>query len=359
MKRTQEERAARSMQLALAGQRASVPIVWIATIVLFSLLRPHSFFTVSTMASILGSDAVLVFLTLGLLLTLRCGDYDLSAAATLTLSAMLVSILNVDHHWPIWGCILAAVATGIVVGLINGLISVLLDIDSFIVTLGMGSFISGVVLWISSSNTVSGVSNSLVDWVVGKTLFSIPLEFYYVLILCLLLWYAFEFTGIGRRHLFVGKGREVARLSGIPVASVRISSFVLTGALSALAGVVYAGTAGGADPSSGLTYLLPAFAAAFLGSTTIVPGQFNPIGAFVSAYFLVTGITGLQILGVQDFVTDLFYGGALVIAVAATQLVRKGVLRRPRVTRRAAQSAVPGAGPVPDTSSTAGVGGGP
>jgi ribose transport system permease protein len=126
--------------------------------------------------------------------------------------------------------------------------------------------------------------------------------------------------------LFVGKGREVARLSGIPVARVRIGAFVLTGLVSAIAGVLYAGTAGGADPSSGLTYLLPAFAAAFLGSTTIVPGQFNPVGAFVSAYFLVTGITGLEILGVQNYVTDLFYGGALVVAVAATQIVRRGMV---------------------------------
>jgi ribose transport system permease protein len=326
--------ARRSVAIGPLLQRLSVPIVWLITIAVFGALRPDSFLTVSTFSSILGSDAVLVFLTLGLLLTLRAGDYDLSAAAVLTMSSMLVAILNVNEGWPIGLCIIAAVAAGMLVGLFNGLVSVLLDIDSFIVTLGVGSFISGIVLWISSSNTVSGVSNDLIDWVVGKTFLSVPLEFYYALALCLILFYAFEFTGVGQRHLFVGKGREVARLSGIPVARVRIWSFVLTGMVSAMAGVLYVGTAGGADPSSGLTYLLPAFAAAFLGSTTILPGQFNPIGAFVSAYFLVTGITGLQIIGVQNFVTDLFYGGALVIAVAATQLVKKDVLGRARRARR-------------------------
>jgi ribose transport system permease protein len=315
-------------------QRLSVPIVWIATIALFGALKPDEFLTIDTFASILGSDAVLVCLTLGLVLTLRSGDYDLSAAATLTLSSMLVALLNVNEHVPIVWCILAAAAVGMTVGLINGAISVLLEIDSFIVTLGVGSVLSGIVLWISDANTISGVSNDLVNVVVGDTFLSVPLEFYYALGLCLILWYAFEFTGLGRRHLFVGKGREVARLSGIPVVRVRIWSFVLTGLISALAGVLYTGTAGGADASSGLTYLLPAFAAAFLGSTTILPGQFNPVGAFVSAYFLVTGITGLEILGVQNFVTDLFYGGALVVAVAATQLVRKDILRRVRRSER-------------------------
>jgi ribose transport system permease protein len=196
------------------------------------------------------------------------------------------------------------------------------------------------VLWVSNDQTISGVSPGLVNAVVGDTFLSMPLEFYYAVALCVVLWYAFEFTGAGRRHLFVGKGREVARLSGIPVAKVRIWSFMLTGFVSALAGILYAGTAGGADASSGLTYLLPAFAAAFLGSTTIVPGQFNPIGALLSAYFLVTGITGLEILGAQNYVTDLFYGGALVVAVAATQLLRKGLAGKPRWIGRRGETSV-------------------
>jgi ribose transport system permease protein len=69
--------------------------------------------------------------------------------------------------------------------------------------------------------------------------------------------------------------------------------------------------------------LLPAFAAAFLGATTIYPGRFNPLGALAAVFFLVTGITGFQLLGAQSFVQELFYGGALVVAVALSQLARK------------------------------------
>jgi ribose transport system permease protein len=138
----------------------------------------------------------------------------------------------------------------------------------------------------------------------------------------MLVWYVLSYTAIGWRLLFVGRGREVARLSGIDVDRARLGALIVSSSFGALAGVLYAGTTGAADPTSGLTYLLPAFAAAFLGATSILPGRFNPIGATIAVYFLVTGITGLSIIGISTFVQNLFYGGALVIAVTLSQIVR-------------------------------------
>ena len=114
----------------------------------------------------------------------------------------------------------------------------------------------------------------------------------------------------------------MARLSGIRVNRVRITSLVALAFLASFAGIVNVGTTGGADPLSGLTFLLPAFAAAFLGATAIVLGRFNPLGPIIAVFFLVTGITGLSFLGVDTFVQNTFNGGALILAVAASQLVR-------------------------------------
>jgi ribose transport system permease protein len=139
----------------------------------------------------------------------------------------------------------------------------------------------------------------------------------------MIIWYVFEFTPLGRRLLFAGRGRNVARLSGINVDRVRLGALISSGVISALGGVVYAGTTGAADPTSGTQLLLPAFAAVFLGATTIVPGRFNPVGSLVAVFFLVTGITGFQLLGAESYVQNLFYGGALVIAVALSQLARR------------------------------------
>jgi ribose transport system permease protein len=315
----------RGLRLAPIVGQYGLLIAWGIVALFFTLLPQTSqiFPTANNFATIFGSQAVIVMLTLALLIPLTAGDYDLSVGFNLTLSAMLIAVLNVEHQWPIVLAVLAALAAGALVGAVNGAFILIFRIESLIVTLGTGTFVGGVVLLISGSNTISGVSSSLVDMVIVNRLFGIPLDFYYGLLLCLIIWYVFEFTPLGRRLLFVGRGRNVARLSGIHVDRVRLGALIASGVISALGGVVYAGTTGAADPTSGTQLLLPAFAAVFLGATTIVPGRFNPVGSLVAVYFLVTGITGFQLLGAQSYVQSLFYGGALVIAVALSQLARK------------------------------------
>ncbi|SRR5579884_343498 len=325
LEKTVRGRRIRAPRISTLLGQYGLLIAWAIVVLFFTLLpgTSQTFPTAGNFATILGSQAVIVILTLGLLVPLTAGDYDLSVGFTLTLAAMLVAVLNVQHHWPIVLAILVALGAGAMVGLVNGAFILFFRIDSIIVTLGTGTFAGGLVLLISGSNTISGVSANLVDWVIVNRLFGIPLEFYYGLLLCLVMWYVFELTPLGRRLLFVGRGRNVARLSGINVNRVRLGALVTSGMVSAVAGVAYAGTTGAADPTSGTQLLLPAFAAAFLGATTIAPGRFNPVGCLVAVYFLVTGITGFQLLGAQSYVQSLFYGGALVIAVALSQIARR------------------------------------
>lgn len=291
-------------------------------VVVFSILKPETFFTWSNVSTILGSQAVLVVVTLGLIIPLTANDFDVSIAYVLTLSAMLIAVLNAQMGWPIWLAVAAALLMGFVVGLVNAFFITYFRIHSLIVTLGTGTFLHGLTLWVSDSMTISGIADGLMNVVIVWRLFGIPLEFYYALLLCVAVWYVFEYTALGRRMLFVGRGREVARLSGIDTDKVRRGALVASSVMGALGGVLYAGTQGAADPVSGASYLLPAFAAAFLGSTSIRPGRFNPWGSALAVYFLVVGITGLVFLGVSSFVQDMFYGGALVLAVTLSQLVR-------------------------------------
>lgn len=303
-------------------ERTGLILAWVIVIGVFTYLKPGLFFTTQNFATIFSSQAVLVVLALALLLPLTAGDYDLSAAAILTLSSTLLAVLNVQHHWSLGAAVALVLVVGAGIGAVNGALIVLLQLDSFIVTLGVGTTVGGVVLWITNSTTISGISPTLTNLVIEPKLFKIGLGFFYALALCAVLWYVFEFTRVGRHLLFVGKGRKVSRLSGINVGALRWAAMIGCGALSSFAGILYAGTSGSADPTSGLSFLLPAFAAAFLGSTSIVPGRFNPWGTFIAVYFLVTGITGLALLGVQVFVQDLFYGGALVVAVTVAQIAK-------------------------------------
>ena len=304
------------------AERYGLTVALLVMLVAFSLLRPETFFTWSNVSTILGSQAVLVVVTLGLIVPLTANDFDVSIAYVLTLSSMLIAVLNGQEGWPVWAAALAAVAMGLAVGAINAFFITVFRIHSLIVTLGTGTFLHGVTLWISGSMTISGISDSLMSIVIVHRLLGIPLEFFYALLLCCLVWYVFDYTALGRRLLFVGRGREVARLSGIDTDRVRGACLIVASLLGAVAGILYAGTQGAAAPVSGASYLLPAFAAAFLGSTSIRPGRFNPWGATLAVYFLVVGITGLEFMGVSSFVQDMFYGGALVLAVTLSQLVR-------------------------------------
>lgn len=304
------------------AERYGLIVAWLLVIVIFGYLKPQTFLTWPNFSTIFGSQAVLVVVTLGLIIPLTANDFDVSIAYVMTLSSMLIAVLNVQLGVPIGWAIAAALGVGVLVGVVNGFFITVFRIHSLIVTLGVGTFLHGLTLWISDSMTISGISSVLIDSVIVTRLFGIPLEFYYAMIICVIVWYVFEHTALGRRILFVGRGREVARLSGIHTDRIRWGCLIASSFLGALAGVLYAGTQGAADPVSGLSYLLPAFAAAFLGSTSIVPGRFNPWGAALAVYFLVTGITGLIFLGVSTFVQDIFYGGALVLAVTLSQLVR-------------------------------------
>lgn len=296
---------------------------WACTILVFTVVEPHTFLTRQNITSTLSSQAVLVVLTYALVVALTAGEYDVSVAAVLTLSSMVIAILNTEDHINIVLSILAALAIGLLVGAVNGAVVVVIGVDSIIATLGMGSLLSGVVLWISGGNTLSGISNSLVTLVVVPHLFGLSLSFIYVVAATILLWYVLSYLPVGRRLLYVGRSREVSRLTGLRVGRLRWGALIAASFIAAAAGVLYAGTTGGADPTSGLAFLLPAFAGVFLGATTIQPGRFNAWGSFAAVYFLVTGINGLSLIGIQVFVQDLFYGAALIVAVSASMLARR------------------------------------
>ena len=304
-------------------ERYALPLTWAAVIALFSFLRPDAFPTGPNLSSILSSQAVLVVVTIGLLAPLTVGDLDISAAAVVGLSAMLVVILNTSLHVDVVYAVIIAIACSALVGLLNGLFSVILGIDALIVTLATGSLALGATAWISDNNTITGLAPSLVNIVVLDRFLGVSAEFFYALIICVVVFYILRYTPLGRRMLIVGQARDVARLSGINVSRVRCGSLLFSATLAGIAGILYAGTSGSASPGGGSELLLPAYAAAFLGATTITPGRFNAFGSLIAVYFLATGITGLELFGAQNYVQQIFYGVALLLAVTASTLIRR------------------------------------
>lgn len=302
-------------------ERVALLLVWVLLIATFAAVMPN-FLRWGNFSIMFASYAPAALLALAIIIPLTAGDYDLSVGATLTLSASSIAVLNVWQDLPIGLVLVVVLGIGVVVGLVHALFIIYFRVPSLVVTLGSTSLMSGIVQWMTNSTTIGGIDRALINAVVGVRFLGIPLAFYYAIAAAFVLWYVFDYTPLGRRLLFVGRGREVARLNGIAVNRVRVAALVASAVLASAAGILYAGVLGSADPYSGLNYLLPAFAAAFLGATTIQPGRFNPWGTIVAVYFLATGITGLSMLGIPLWVTNVFNGGALILAVTISQITR-------------------------------------
>jgi ribose transport system permease protein len=203
---------------------------------------------------------------------------------------------------------------GVVIGAINGFFIVNLGINAFIITLGSMTILSGLTFGITGGNVIVNLPPALLTF--GRQeLFGLPLAIYYGWTLALVLAYVYERTPIGRYLLFVGGNRDAARLAGLPVTQIRFLAFVFSSLISAFAGIVLASKLGAIDPTIGPSYLLPPYAAAFLGTTAVQIGRFNVGGTVIAIYMLIIGITGLLLMGSDPWVSDAFDGGALIVAV--------------------------------------------
>jgi ribose transport system permease protein len=292
---------------------------WLLVIVIFTALGAPGFLSRGNFSTILGSQAVLLIAALALMIPATTGEFDLSVAGTLGMGMIVTTVLTLHHGWPLLAAIAVSLLIGAFVGIVNAFLIVTLRIMAMIATLGTGTALVGLGYLITPS-VVTGDLGVLTT--ITRTQFlGIPLLFYYGLALTIVLWYVYAYTPLGRYLFFVGASPDVARLSGVSVTRIRVSSLVVCGVLSALAGVLLAGMLGSASPDASSSFLFPAFAAAFLGSTAVTPGRFNPWGVFIAVYFLVTGITGLQLLGYVGWVPQVFYGVSLVVAVAISKLI--------------------------------------
>jgi ribose transport system permease protein len=306
---------------AFAGRYALVAAL-VALIVVFSILRPDTFFTTGNFQSILITESVLVILALGVILPLAAGEFDLSIAAVLGFSAGLMAHLTAETGWPVIAALAVTFVAALAVGVANGVFVVLLGVNSFITTLGVGTVVGGLAIAIFGAETIGGVPTSLTDPFRGE-LFGLDVPVYLAFGLAVVVWFFLEHTAAGRYLFFTGEGREAARLAGVPVDRMRFGALVASALFAWLAGVVLMAQTGAAQASFGSPFLLPAFAAGFLGATTIKVGRQNAWGTVAAVYLLAVGTTGLQLLGAADWVEDVFNGSALVLAVALARLVAR------------------------------------
>jgi len=287
----------------------------ILLIVLFSALLPNTFPTVLDFRSIVSGKSVDAVLALAAMLPVATGKYDISLGYGVALGEVLASVLIIEDKmaWPL--VIVIVLGVGAVTGIINGLLVEFAQIDSFIATLGTGSVLDAIMLWVSGGNEIVGkVPNDFLQLdrlVVGP----IPIPIFYIVGIAVVIWLLLEYLPVGRYLYAVGANPRAASLNGISSRRYVIGTFVGCGVLTGFGGILLAAQLGSGQPSIGNSYLLPALVGALLGSTALQPGRANAWGTIVAVVTLAVGISGLEQLGAHFFIDPLFNGFTLLIAV--------------------------------------------
>lgn len=331
---TRERRRAGSALVSTLLSRYGLLLVLVFVIVLFSILMPNTYFTTTNFMSIAHERVVTLILALAVLTPLIVGEFDLSVAQLFgAVQLLVIGLMSMSGMSPVAAVVLSLLG-GVLVGAVNALVIVKFQVNSFIATLGVSTVLQGLALWYSGGQVIfAHVPKSFLKMGQGE-LFGVSRPIYFGLVIAAVMWGLLKYTALGRKFFATGGSRAAATLSGVNNGRMVAVAFVLAGGLAAVAGVLIASQLGSGQPLLGPSYLLPAYAGAFLGATTVTPGRFNVWGTVIAVYLLAAGVTGLQQLGVPSWVEPVFNGLALVIAVAFS-----GFVARTRVRRRVRQVA--------------------
>ncbi|MFE2225053.1 ABC transporter permease [Streptomyces kronopolitis] len=299
----------------------------------FSLALPDTFPTLDNISEVLSNESIPAVLALGAMIPIVTAKFDLSIGYGLGLAHVMTMRLIAEEGWPWPLACLVVVLGGAVVGVFNGVVVEFARIDSFIATLGTGSILYAVTGWLTNGSRIvpgpQGLPAGFTDLYDSRFL-GLPVSAFYVLALTAVLWLLLERLPLGRYLYVIGSNPRAAELVGIPVRRYVIYAFTGSGLVVGVAGVLLAAQQRIGNPSVGLDYLLPAFVGALLGSTAIRPGRANALGTLVAVVILAVGLAGIGQLGAQFWVTPLFNGATLLLAVGMAGYAARRQLRRGR-----------------------------
>lgn len=298
----------------------------------FAVAKPSTFPTLLNFQLLASAKSVLLIIALGVTVPMVTGKIDLSAgygAGLWQVMALSWQVNGMDYRF----AILLALVGGAVVGLINALLVELAQVDAFIATLATGQVIYATTLWYTGGQQVTDANgaratafDALTTWSLGP----IPGPFVLAVVLAVAMWAVLEFLPVGRYLYAVGANPAAARLTGIPRRTCVVAAMITSGVLAALAGILLASRqAGVAQANIGPDFLMPALAAAFLGSTTIKPGRVNALGTVLGVFITTIGISGLQqLLPGRFYLEPLFNGLTLIAAITIASMASRRRLAR-------------------------------
>jgi putative xylitol transport system permease protein len=296
----------------------SIVIVFLAITIFFTFANQY-FLTWDNWLNLLRQSSINGILAIGVTFVILIKGIDLSVGSVMALAGMIAASLvtSKNEHF-VLVAVLAGLGIGAALGLVNGVIVARINVPPFVATLGMLSMARGMTLIFSQGRPIPNLSAPF-RWIGGGDLFGLPVP---VLILFLVFgigWVVLSYTTFGRYIYAVGGNEKAARTSGVSTRMVTASTYVISGLLAGLAGLVLTSRTTAALPQAGIGYELDAIAAVVIGGTSLAGGRGSLVGTLFGALIIGTINNGMDLMGVSSYYQQLLKGAIIVAAVIADQ----------------------------------------
>jgi ribose transport system permease protein len=300
-----------------------------AVVVLFTVFSftAKNFFTVRNVLSLALQTSTTTIMGIGVTFTIITGGIDLSIGSVIAFSGT-IAVMAANAGAPIWVSMILGLISGAAIGLINGLLITRVKLPPFIATLGMMMVTRGVVLTITNANAkpapeAFGILGNSAVFRTGPGFPGISYPVIIMVIVAVVFHFILAKTRIGRYTYAVGSNEEAARLSGIRVDRVKIVTYIISGFLCSLVGIILASRMVTSQPNSAVGYEMFAIASAVIGGASFSGGVGTVAGTVIGSFIIGILTVGLTMQGANYFMQQIIIGLVVIFAVAFDQLRRR------------------------------------
>ncbi len=299
-------------------------VVFGVIIILFIIGSPKAFLSPEMYLSVLATAPFAGLLALGMTFMVISGEIDLSFGSVMGISGLIFAIIHTATA-SVGLALVSALSMGLAAGLLNGVLVTKIGISSFIVTIAMMFFWRGIIHVISEGFpfSITVKPTVIADVLIGRVGGVIPAHFLWLVLIAVVLWFILNRHSFGSNVYFVGDNKTSAAVMGINVDRTKIFVFALMGLLAAFSGALNNLVMMSWWATQGEGMLLPTFAIVFVGGTLVTGGRGSIFGTFIAALILTVLEAGIIAAGFGGFLTKVFYGLIIIIAVVMHTTMRK------------------------------------
>ncbi|WP_311491888.1 ABC transporter permease [uncultured Anaerococcus sp.] len=307
-----------SLKSFIGGTIAKSIIVLLIMLIVAAVATPY-FFNIYNIQALLRDLAFIGMVSVAQSLVLLTGDIDLSVGSISSLCGVLSALIMTKYNINPYLALVVGIGFGVICGTLNGLIITKLRLNSMVATIGMSGFYSGITLVLTKGKAISNIPEKI--QFLGKSNFiNIPTPFLIATVVTIICVVVVKKTKFGRYVYAIGNSRESSKIIGIDVDKIRVNLYIVVGAISSLAGILYVARLGSAQSNIGGAWATNSIASSVLGGISLTGGIGNPVGSLLGASIISLIQNLIVLLGVNVYWQSAVSGIVVVLALSFSSI---------------------------------------